>query len=120
MKRIIFATLLALSGCAEYAGNLGALGSVHWDPGAFTRSGPSWNGLSEALHNPAAIAESEKVHQRFYDQKLLWMRRNYVPGHTVISERGDMITTIDGVQHIEWNPWRDSTVVEPGFNPEAE
>jgi hypothetical protein len=48
-----------------------------------------------------------------YDQALSWMRRHYVPGHTVMTDRGDMIITENGVQRVEVNPYQDHTYVHP-------
>lgn len=63
-----------------------------------------------SAYDSARIAQFKQARD---DQALSWMRRHYVPGHTVMTDRGDMIITENGVQHIDWNPYRDHTYVHP-------
>ncbi len=70
---------------------------------------------------PAYATEQRKQFEKYrYDQALSWMRGHYVPGKTVMTDRGDMIITENGVQRIVVNPYRDHTNVEPGPEPESD
>ncbi len=62
---------------------------------------------------PGSAEQRERILQYMHDRTQGWMRRHYVPGKTVISDRGDMIITENGVQRIIPNPWRDTTHIEP-------
>jgi hypothetical protein len=80
-------------------------------------SGQSFNpytgeyvGGTVPAYDAARIAQFKKYR---YDQALSWMRRHYVPGHTVMTDRGDMIITENGVQRVVVNPYRDHTYVHP-------
>jgi hypothetical protein len=58
-------------------------------------------------------ARIQRFNQYRYDQALSWMRRHYIAGHTVMTNRGDMIVTENGVQRVVLNPYRDHTYLHP-------
>ncbi len=110
--------LLLLAGCAEtpsairVAVNPSLHQSVVHETGGYTFN-PYTGEYSGA--EPAYATERRKQFEKYrYDQALSWMRGHYIAGKTIMTDRGDMIITENGVQRIVVNPYRDHTNVEPG------
>ncbi len=109
--------LLLLAGCADTPSAIRvAVNPVLHQPMVHEAGGYTFNpytGQYAGAEPPGSSEQRERILQYMHDRTQDWMRQHYVPGKTVISDRGDMIITENGVQRIIPNPWRNTTHIEP-------
>jgi hypothetical protein len=118
MKRFVGGlALILLAGCADLPSAIRiAVNPELNQPMIHTSGGYTFNpytGEYVGAEPPGSAERREEIQQYAHDRTQNFIRRHWVPGHTVLTDRGDLIITENGVVRFVRNPWRNNTVIEP-------
>lgn len=100
---------LVLYGCADSPYTSRTPAKAH-SAGGYTFN--PYTGQYVGAEPPGSSEQRAAILQYMHDRTSGFIRRHWVPGHTILSDRGDLIITENGVQRVILNPWRSTTHVE--------